>query len=77
MPKPKADRPAPRHKILLRAAYDLAKRASDSRVVLETEAVQVMYDGANCDGGCLMEDIADVLGIDPATTDPIPLNPED
>ena len=61
---------------LLRAAYDLIKRSTESPYVEETGSILVRYDSANCDGYCLMEDIADEIGIDD-DVDPIPLGPED
>ena len=62
---------------LLRAAYDLIKSTTEDHFVRETTAVRVRYDDANCDGYCLMEDIAHELGLDPDDTMPIPLGPED
>lgn len=65
-----------RKDILLRAAYDLLKRSSDQYFVEEATSILTRYDDANCDGYCLMEDIADELGFD-KRTDPIPLVKED
>ena len=62
--------------ILLRAAYDLIKRSTESPFVEETGGILVRYDSANCDGYCLMDDIACELGLDDGT-DPIPLGPEE
>lgn len=64
-----------RTEVLLRAAYDLIKRSTESRFVEETTSISVFYDGANCDGYCLMDDIADVLGLDDGES-PIPLEEE-
>jgi hypothetical protein len=61
--------------ILLRAAYDLLKSASQDHYVREATSILTRYDEANCDGHCLMEDIAIELGID-SDTDPIPLGPD-
>lgn len=65
-----------RKDILLRAAYDLLKRSTEDHYVREATSIVTRYDDANCDGYCLMADIADVLGID-EREDPIPLGPED
>lgn len=54
-----------RKTVLLRAAFDLLKKCDDSHYVLSaTNEVTVFYDDAECDGTCLMEDIASELGID-------------
>lgn len=55
---------ADRKDILLRAAYDLLKQAKEAPYVLEATNIVVYYDDADCDGNCLMEDIACELGID-------------
>lgn len=65
-----------RKTILLRAAYDLLKRASMAHYVLEAGRIEVHYDQANCDGHCLMDDIRSELDLDPDTR-PIPLSKED
>jgi len=65
-----------RKDVLLRAAFDLLKRAKMSRYVLHAPEIVVRYDEANCDGSCLMEDIAIELDID-TTSDPIPLGKDD
>jgi hypothetical protein len=64
-----------RKNTLLRAAYDLIKRSTQNHFVEETAAILVQYDGANCDGSCLMDDIALELDL-PDRTQPIPLLPE-
>lgn len=64
-----------RKDILLRAAYDLLKRASQDHFVREATSIQTRFDDANCDGYCLMEDIAAELGLD-NDEQPIPLGPE-
>lgn len=53
-----------RKEILLRATYELLKQQRESSEVLDSMAQIVHYDGADCDGHCLLEDIADELGID-------------
>lgn len=53
-----------RYKILLKAAYDLLKKQDGSFYVLNLLEETVEYDGAECDGYCLMEDIAEALNIE-------------
>ena len=65
-----------RKDILLRAAYDLIKRSTQHYYVQETTSICTRYDEANCDGYCLMEDIADELDLDQGQ-EPVPLGPED
>jgi len=65
-----------RKAILLRAAYDLLKRASQEYYVTSATSILTRFDDANCDGFCLMEDIADELGLD-YNEQPIPLGKED
>ena len=50
--------------ILLKAAYDLLKRQDESHYVLNLREETTYYDGADCDGNCLMEDIAFELEIE-------------
>jgi hypothetical protein len=47
--------------VLLKAAHDLLKKQRESSYVLNLLAETVFYDDADCDGGCLMEDIGYVL----------------
>lgn len=49
---------------LLRAAYDLLKKQERSHYVLNLLGETAFYDSAECDGRCLMQDIADELGIE-------------
>jgi hypothetical protein len=65
-----------RKEILLRAAYDLLKRADKRGYVEHAHEIMVHYDEANCDGLCLMNDIAIELDIEDGTK-PIPLAAED
>jgi hypothetical protein len=67
--------PAVRKEILLRAAYDLLKIASQDHYVREATSIVTRFDDANCDGYRLMEDIAAELGLDD-DEQPIPLGPE-
>ena len=53
-----------RKEILLRAAYDLLRKASEMHYVQEATHITVFYDDADCDGYCLMEDIAAELDLD-------------
>jgi hypothetical protein len=53
-----------RKKVLLKATYDLLKKCSENPYVEDVMSSLVFYDGANCDGSCLMEDIAMELGIE-------------
>ena len=69
------DQNTTRRDMLLRAAYDLLKRSTHDYYVREATEIKVRYDDANCDGYCLMEDIASELCID--GEEPIPLGPED
>jgi hypothetical protein len=61
-----------RKDILLRAAYDLLKRSTEPGYVQDATEILVRYDDADCDGHCLMEDIAIELDIEDGTK-PIPL----
>lgn len=58
--------------VLLRAAYDILTRCHRSCTVLDPGMVTAYWDGAACDGGCLREEIASVLGIE-ENEDPIPI----
>jgi len=46
---------------LLRAAKELLEKQKDSYYVLNMLAETVVYDGAECDGSCLIEDIGYLL----------------
>lgn len=61
-----------RKDILLRAAYDILKRCDDGPYVEDALSTCARWDDANCDGMCLMEEIADLLGLDEGEP-PIPL----
>lgn len=50
--------------ILLRAAYDMLKKQRDSHYVISPFETTVFYDEAECDGYCLMEDIATELNLE-------------
>jgi hypothetical protein len=53
-----------RKDILLRAAFDMLRKCEDSHYVISPSETTVFYDDAECDGSCLADDIASVLGID-------------
>lgn len=53
-----------RKTVLLKAAYDLLKKQDDCGYVLDLLSETAEYDGTQCDGYCLMEDIAIELGIE-------------
>lgn len=52
-----------RKKILLRAAYDILVKCHDSPALIDPIYETAFYDGTNCNGGCLIEDIAEELNI--------------
>ena len=64
-----------RKEVLLRAAYDLLTKCDRSHYVLNANETPVFYDGVECDGSCLREDIAVELDID-GDTDPLPKEPD-
>ena len=53
-----------RDKVLLRAAYGLLKQQHESPYVINLLEQTEFYDGTDCDGHCLMDDIASQLGIE-------------
>ena len=53
-----------RKDVLLKAAYDLLKKCETSRYVENILAMTATWDDAECDGYCLMNEIADELGLD-------------
>lgn len=53
-----------RMQILLKAAYDLLKKQDDSVMVLDILSTTAIWDEAECDGYCLMEEIEEILEID-------------
>jgi hypothetical protein len=65
-----------RKEVLLRAAYDLLRKSEDSIYLEQATSIIVRYDDANCDGHCLMEDIASEIGLEEGER-PIPLGPEE
>jgi len=48
---------------LLRATYDLLKKCDKGPYVLNALEETIFYDEAECDGSCLMEDIAIELNL--------------
>ena len=65
-----------RKDILLRAAYDILKRCTEGPYVVSPSEVCARWDDANCSGDCLMDEIADLLGLD-FNEPPIPLGQND
>lgn len=53
-----------RKDILLKAAYDLLRTQHKSHYVLNILTTTAIWDDVECDGGCLMEEIADLLGLE-------------
>lgn len=53
-----------RTEYLLRAAAVLLQRQRDTARVLDLTAETVYYDGADCDGSCLLDEILDELGLE-------------
>ena len=51
-------------KYLLTQVLKLFKQQKESRYVLNIEEMTVIYDGTECDGSCLCDDIMEELGID-------------
>ncbi len=49
--------------LLLEQAYKLLNKQNNSRYVLNLLEETVFYDEAECDGHCLMDDIADCLDL--------------
>ena len=53
-----------RYETLLQAAYELLKKQEKSEYTLDLLSETVFYDEADCDGYCLMEDIAIELDLE-------------
>jgi len=53
-----------RKNILLKACYDILKKSKNSPYVISALETTVFYDGTDCDGYCLMDDIAIELNIE-------------
>lgn len=60
----RARQPVDRKTVLLKAAYDILKKVKDAPYVESAMEMTAFYDEAECDGFCLMEDIATELDID-------------
>lgn len=54
-----------RKEILLRAAYDILVKCNEGSFVKNALEETAFYDGYECDGYCLMTDIADELNLEP------------
>ena len=50
-----------RANILLKATYDILQKQKDSPYVLNFFEQTAVWDGVECDGYCLMEEIEDYL----------------
>lgn len=48
---------AERQKVLLGATLEILEKANNSHYVADVMGLTAMYDGAECDGNCLLEDI--------------------
>lgn len=53
-----------RKEYLLRQVLKLFKQQKESRYVLNIEEMTAIYDGTECNGSCLCDDIMEELGID-------------
>ena len=53
-----------RKTILLRACKDMLEKIKDSPYVISPFETTVFYDGADCDGFCLLDDITTELNND-------------
>lgn len=56
--------PPDRRDVLLKAAYDLLTKQHEAGYVLNLLEETVFYDGTDCDGSCLRDDIAILLKYD-------------
>ncbi len=63
--KPENVKTIDRKDILLRAAFDMIRKAELSRGYVQSPLeIETFYDGTLCDGHCLKDDIACILDID-------------
>ena len=53
-----------RKTVLLQACYDMLKKIDNEPYVMSPFEMTVFYDDADCDGYCLMQDIATELEIE-------------
>lgn len=53
-----------RKEYLLRQVLKMFKLQDESHYVLDINKMTIVYDGAECDGSCLKDDIMAELGID-------------
>ena len=53
-----------RKEILLKATYDILKKCYESPCVEDVMCTTAIWDDAECDGFCLMEEIAEELGLE-------------
>jgi len=64
LPVTEASEQKDRKAILLKAAYDLLQQQAKAGYALNLLYEEAHYDGTDCDGRCLLSDIADELGLD-------------
>jgi uncharacterized membrane protein (DUF485 family) len=50
--------------VLLRAVLEIMTKAKESPYIEDVLSLTAFYDGVECDGGCLMQDIKDYLGVE-------------
>jgi hypothetical protein len=64
MPNDEMDEEKERMKILLRAMCDMMKKLEESRYVLSIFEQTAVWDGVECDGGCLFEEAKALIEYD-------------
>jgi len=50
-----------RAKILLKATHDILKKCDEAIFVQDVMSVTAIWDEAECDGNCLMEEIGELI----------------
>lgn len=53
-----------RKTVLLKATYDFLNKLKDKSFAIEALSITAHYDGAECDGYCIADDIEAELGLD-------------
>lgn len=48
-------------KKLLKATFDILKKCDESSIVLDVLETTAVWDGVDCDGSCLMDEIEDLI----------------
>ena len=64
MSKLRSEADVERAEVLLKATYDILRACNNGPYVEDVFQMTAIWDEAECDGGCLMEEIADLLGVD-------------